>query len=166
MLVTRWTLRACLAALSLLLLVQCSTDEKQPLAPKASSLGNTNCPAGANVVRDFTLLYPATGVSESGCCSRAVWQVENACGPVRVVIDAWYDGVETKLPVMDLTQTSCHLDKPNGPCDLAAGRAAKNEVIYKFTAYDDLGVIDTQSVILSPIVAPARPNRVPQEHAN
>lgn len=163
MLATRWTVRAGLAAVSLLLFTQCSTDERQPLAPKASGGEPMNCPA---VVRDFTLLYPASGVSESGCCSRAVWHVENACGPVRVVIDAWYDGVETKLPVMELTENSCHLDKPNGPCDLAAGRGAKYEVIYKFTAYDDLGVIDTQSVILSPIIPPARPNRVPQEHAN
>lgn len=163
MLVTRWILRGCLAALPLVLLTQCTTNEEQPLAPKVSGSGTTICPA---VVRDFTLFYPVSGPAQSGGCSKAVWQVENACGSVNVVVQAWYDGVEAKFDLMDLTANSCHLDKPNGPCDLAAGRVAKNEVIYKFTAYDDLGVIDTQSVILSPILAPARPIRVPQEFEN
>ena len=157
---TRWIPRVGLVALPLLLLAQCTTDGTQPVAPLSITAGGTEpCPAGPNVVRDFTLVYPPPGPICSGLCTSIRWQFANPCGDFFASVEAWYDDVYYPLGEFK-NVNSIHWDSPLGPHAVAA---AKNSVRLRIKALDNLGIINVQDVTLSPIIPAPAPPRVPLE---
>ena len=150
----RWIPRACMAALPLLLLTQCTTNETSPVTPNAVvGTGTPIFPAGTDVVRTFKLQYPVDGPICRGLCTQLIWAVENPCGDFAVTVEGWYDGVFYDLGKFT-NSYAAHWDSPGG---LHSPTDVKESVVLRFSAYDAAGLIGEQKISLTPRGPSARP---------